>query len=207
MELGLSDRSVEPTAAEVLSHAKETLSEFKSFVKEAFPRASSIYEGAKNLYEEIRAHWARDEGLVHKGEWSADQFDQDLKQVTDQQQATWEKLLAAAKQESELVKLAYAKVKEAEKTVLHARGEGSHVAWMGLPTSDQQEVRKVYNHQLREQFHDAKMEMDSLIGFPDGVLQKVDMILKRANKETEHLSQQLHKHPRGGILSHIPFIK
>ena len=197
----------EPGPEEVLPMARTALRDFKDFVKEEYPKASSLYEGAKNLYDEIRAHWTRDKNLVHKGEWSPDQFDQDLKQVAEQQKETWNQLLEAVKLETARVKTVYEKVEAAEKLVLHARGEGPHVAWMGIGTKEQDEIRKVYSHELRQKFHDAKMEMNALIGYPDGLLVKVEMCLQQANKETEHLSGKLHKHPRGGLMAQVPFIK
>ena len=185
---------------EVIRDARQELQGFKNFMKNEYPKASSLYESAKNLYEEIQAHWTHGKHMVHKGEWAVAQFDQDMNNLASHQKMTWDKLSEAAIEQEKLVRDEYRKVQDLEAKVIHERGEGSHVAWMGLPTKEQQIVRKVYSHELRHNFSDAKREVESLIGFPDGILTKILTLRRRANEETAKLSQKLTGHPRGSFL-------
>ena len=203
MSEGVIEPSVEPNVDEVLANADKALAEFQAFATQEYPKASSLYEGAKNLYEEIKVYWIHDKAMVNRDDWTGDQFDADMKRLAERQTAVWNQLLAAAKVEKERVMEAYGKVQAAEKQVLHLRGEGSHVAWMGLPTQEQSRVRKAYHHKLRANFEQAKNEKDMLVGYPEGLLIKVEGLLQRANKETAHLSEKMHKHVPGGFLARV----
>ena len=193
------DEAEEADRIEVIRDAHQELKDFKDFMNREYPQASSLYESAKNLYEEIKAHWTHGKHMVHKGEWTVAQFDQDMSDLARHQRTTWDKLVEAASEEERLTREAYRKVQDIEAKVIHERGEGTHVAWMGLPTKEQHIVRIVYSHQLRHNFADAKRETETMIGFPEGILTKIPMLRSRANQETAKLSQNLREHPRGSF--------
>lgn len=175
---------------ETVEEMNKVLTEFKQFILDEYPKASSLYEGAKNLFEEIKAHWCHDKKV--RG-MTSDQFDQDMERLFQKQTDVWDRLLLAAHEETEKVKEAYEKVVEASQAVRHARGEGLCVACLGFPTPEQCQVRQMWHQQLRFHFDEATREKDALLAYPDGLLTQVGLIRNRALQETAKLSDQWHR--------------
>lgn len=177
----------------VLEDAARVLHNYKKLVEKEYPNISSVYEGAKDLWEQVKLHWTKGKQQVLKGGWSADDFDADMLDLFKRQEVLWERLLDAAAELLVKVETSYEKVQLIETSVKHERGEGVHVAWMGLPTKEQDLIRKEYHHKLRFSFKEAATEHDNLCGYPDGLLTRVRLLRERADRETSDLHVWLKK--------------
>jgi len=168
------------------------LNEFKNFTLDEYPKASALCSCSVHLFEEARDHLTQDQNLVYSGEWSAVQFDRDMELVMEHQRNRWGELLLAAQNEIIKVQKAYVRVKEAEKNVIRHFAD-YQTTWMGLPTGNHLDPNKIYANPLLELFLEAKQDMESLIGYPDGVLTKVSLIRQRIAKEIPETSRRMHR--------------
>lgn len=148
----LSERS------SALEDAEETLATFKAFMKQTYPKASGLYETAKNLWQDIY-------NLRHKKE-SQDK----IADVFKQQSEIWDRLEEDSDELKKSVDKAYAKVTIADERVKKAQGVYPSVAALGFRTPEQKSVKHVYAKKLKYAFHDAKNEYSLLCSYPDGMV-------------------------------------
>jgi hypothetical protein len=175
----------------VLDDADRVLCDFKTLIEEEYPNVSSVYEGAKNLWEQDKYHWTQGKKRVLKGDWNADDFDADMLDLFQRQEVIWDRLMGAGAELLIKIETSFEKVLRAEAAVKHERGEGANIGWMALPTAEQELIRKTYYHNLRFNFKDAKVEHDNLCGYPDGLLTRMRLLHERADKETAELHDGL----------------
>ena len=155
---------------EVLAEADGVLQEFKTFMEQTFPNASSLYEGAKILFDEVhqkRLHHEKDEVVVA---------------VFERQREKWSTLLEGAQKIRDEINEKYKEVTSLEDRVKKARGTGPSLAVLGFPTPSQQMARYVYDKQLKYAFHDAQSEVAMMTGYPDGMLIQIRLLHDHAAK-------------------------
>ena len=129
---------------EVLEEADGILQEFKSFMQQAFPKASSLYENAKWLWQDI--HDLRTKRAT----------DAEVDELFQKQRETWTKLQTEAAEMQESIQTEYVKVSTVEERIKKARGSGPSLAALGFPTPQQKAARYVYNKKFKYAFHDGK---------------------------------------------------
>jgi len=144
--------------AEVVRAAEKALADFKVSFEAIYEQSTSLFRTAKALHQKIHDVLTEGKIRVDRGETKVQDLDGWLKRLLDPEKSKWERLLG---EEENLLKMAndvYQPVTEAEAAVIHARGEGSNVAWMGIPTEEQAAVRKAYHLKLSKDFAEAKSE-------------------------------------------------
>ena len=154
----------------VTDEADEVLKDFQKFMKLSYTKATALYERAKWLWQEVhdlRVSKAADMQVVALLEHQAD---------------TWTRLQNDSAQLRQSVDKEFAKVVDVEERLKKARGVYPNVAALGFPTPEQRLARHVYARQYKYAFHDAKDEYAKMVGFPDGVLNKIEQVHRYALK-------------------------
>lgn len=194
-EFKVTERSID--TEQVLEDADQALCDFKRLIEHEYNHASSLYEGAKNLYEQLHGDLMGDKQRVLRGEWTVDDMDEAIHKLLSKQGTVWDKLKLAGEEIRAKLDAAYSKVKAAEEAVKCARGEGCHVAWLNMPTTVQAKVRRVYARKLKQNFADAKSEYASMCAFPDGMLTQIELLRQRALSDATDMMEKLHKRNPG----------
>jgi hypothetical protein len=170
----------------VVDEADEALKKFQEMMSDAYTDCSSLQEAAKDLYKEVFHNINGGKLKVYQGTLALDQFDRDLTALLGKQQPKWDQLKAKeAIMRTRLQKM-YEPIHAAELHVRDAKGDGKS-------NEPQKELAKVYSHRLKRNFHDAKVEYDELMGFPDGLLTQIDLLHKRAETESREIIEKLRK--------------
>jgi len=188
---------------EVLDQADRTLSQFKASFEEAFEVSNTLFRSAKTMYEHVREVLDQGKLRVVKGEWTVEQLDEHMKGLLQRQAEGWTKLINGAEKEKKKVNEIFQPVKDAELAVKHARGEGANVAWLGYLTEDQAKVRKAYHEKLVKNFADAKVEYQSVCGYPDGLLVRIPQLKHGVETEVATIIEKLSRRVEG-FGKHLP---
>lgn len=182
---------------ELCKEARKLLEDFSCEMRtgKTYTDCSSLYEGAKNLYEEVHFHLTAGKVKVMNKEWTVDELDENLMDVMKKHEPVWERLLLAEKELRAKIDDDYKKVTEMEEKLKHARGYDDknhhHTAWMFLPTLEQNAIRKTYHCKLKPEFESAKMDHELLCGYPDGYLTQISLLRKRATMEAADKIEKL----------------
>ena len=158
---------------EIIDEANVVLREFERFMEETYPKASSLYEGAKWHWQDV--HDLRTKKAA----------DSEVAALFEKQTEKWNKLEAEAADLQKLIHAKYANVTSAEERIKKARGSGPSRAVLGFPTPDQKVARYVYDRKFKYKFHDAKSEVSMLCDYPEGMLVQVRLLRAATEKLAE----------------------
>mmetsp|Transcript_22847 Transcript_22847/g.43467 ORF Transcript_22847/g.43467 Transcript_22847/m.43467 type:complete len:371 (+) Transcript_22847:424-1536(+) len=169
---------------EVIDEANDVLQGFKNFMSETYPKACSLYEDSKWLWQEVHDLHSK------HGDQS------EVVALFEKQTEKWDVLKTSAAELRELIQGEFAKVKSVEDRVKKARGTGPNVAAFGFPTQAQKVARVVYAKKLKYSFQDARDEVAMMCNFPDGMLVQIRSLHKYAEKMAapEHHEPEV-RHP------------
>jgi hypothetical protein len=155
---------------EVVHDAEIELESFKVTMENAFPRAITLYEGAKWKWQDV--HDLRNKKASKE----------ELATMMEDQKVTWDKLEEDAKALRLQLDEAFAGVTIMHDQVKKARGVYPSVAALGFATPAQAKARNVYAKKLKYAFQDAKKEYFLLCGFPHGKLTQVRLLRQATEK-------------------------
>jgi hypothetical protein len=163
-----------------IAEAEKELQEFKALARGMDKEATDLVKAAKDLVREVAYQREHGKEQVEKGAWSKEEFDQSLKNLTKKQEQPWENLKAKADALAQKVGGPYKMVTYVKEHVLRARGDGVNTGVFGTLSSDQKEVRRVYDNKLKFSFDEAAALYAGLVSYPDGLLTQVHLLQKRA---------------------------
>ena len=149
---------------ELVDEAEQVLQDFKNFMKESYTKASSLYERAKWLWQDV--HDLR----VKKAP------DLEIAIILEHQAPTWKRLADDSATLRQSVDKEFAKVESIEDRVKNARGVYPNVAAFGFPTPEQRLARHLFARKYKYAFHDAKDEYAAMCGYPEGLLNKIHQV-------------------------------
>ena len=163
-------RSTSSEHLEVIDEANDVLEGFKNFMTETYPKANSLYESSKWLWEYVHDLHSKHVDLAQ------------VHALFERQTEKWDKLKASASELKELIQAEFAKVKSVEDRVKKARGTYPNVAALTFPTPAQKVARVVYAKKLKYSFQDARDEVAMMCNFPDGMLVQIRILHEFAEK-------------------------
>ena len=143
-------------------------------MEETYPEASSLYETAKWLWQDVHDLRAKQQA-----------GDAQVAALYKQQAEKWTKLEIDAAEMQDLITNKYASVAGAEEHIKKARGSGASRAVFGFPTPDQKGSRYVFDKKFKYKFHDAKSEISMICDFPDGMLTQIRLLHKATQTMAE----------------------
>ena len=162
---------------EMIDETDAILQGFKTSMEETYPKASSVYEAAKWLYQQVYDLRSKDQ---------ANNNDAQVAALYQSQAEKWSQLEADAAELQAVIKNKYGTVESAETRIKKARGSsGPSRAALGFPTPNQKLARYVFDKKFKYKFHDAKSEISMMCDFPDGMLVQVRLLHKNTEKMAE----------------------
>ena len=81
---------------DVLDEAQKALRAWKEVFDKELPNAKDAHYYAEELYVEDKQFWDHGKQKVNRGEWTTDQFDDELQKLKKKQEPVWDKLMKQA---------------------------------------------------------------------------------------------------------------
>lgn len=78
---------------DVLDEAQKALRAWKEVFDKELPSAKDVHYYAEELYVEDKDFWDHGKHKVNHGEWTTDQFDDELQKLKKKQEPVWDKLM------------------------------------------------------------------------------------------------------------------
>jgi hypothetical protein len=207
----------QPTSPTTVRHlAEEAIAAWKTVVKNEKYNAEDLYYWAEELWCEEKHAWANGKRKVLRGQWTCDQFDEEMEKLNAKQKPVWDILLQKeaelrAKYEAphQAVVATNERIKEClqvdpvSKKYLHPAGKVFGKIKIEHP--DQHDLHHAYHCKLQRQFEDAEEEYQTLCGYPSGLLTEVKLFREHLIKENAQLADYLHK-KKGVVHSVAPTV-
>lgn len=183
----------EAPQANVLHEAHEVLRAWKKVYEVEQPKAKDTHYYAEELYCEDQKFWDQGKRKVNQGEWTVETFDEELQKLKAKQQPVWDKLMKQVDEISANLEKPAEDVKAASEKVKASIGPHPIKKLVGeAPTPQEAEVRKEYHWKLQREFKDAKAQYQEIVGFPEGLLERVKLFRINVVREDINITEYLH---------------
>ena len=180
---------------DLLNESHKVLHVWKDLYKVEKDNADDAYYYAKQLWCEDKAKWAEGKRKVLRGEWTVEQFDQEMEKLKKRQKPVWDILINQVGQIREKLEGPHKDFHSAHERVKESLGPHPLMKLFGKEIDHSEEhvnLRHEYQNKLKQQFNDAETEFQLLCGWPEGTLTKVKLFRDTYLKENAKVIELVH---------------
>lgn len=195
----------------VLQEAHRVLRAWKQVYDEQLPKAEDAHYYAEELFCEDQKFWDQGKHKVRRGEWTVEQFDEELQALKKKQDPVWDILLKQVAEISTALEQPAKDVNSSSEKVIASIGPHpfNKILRKATPTPEEQEVRHEYHWKLQQEFKDAKAQYQKICGYPEGLLSRVKLFRINVVREDINIAEALHdkeKNKGKNIFKNLPLV-
>jgi hypothetical protein len=201
---------LEAPQSDVLKEAHDVLCAWHELYKVEQPKADDTFYYAEELWVEDEKFWDHGKHKVTRGEWTVEQFDEELEKLRKKQQPVWDKLLKQADEIAAILEKPAADVNASAEKVKASIGPHPLQKYVGrpAPTKQEAEVRHEYHWKLHQEFEDAKAQYQEICGYPEGLLSRVKLFRINVVREDISITEYIHSDKKtvGKLFKNLPLL-
>jgi hypothetical protein len=179
---------------DVLDEAHKALCAWKEVFDKELPIAKDVYYYAEELYVEDKDFWDHGKHKVNRGEWTTNQFDDELQKLKKKQEPVWDRLMKQVSVIEAKLETPIEVVKASDEAVKASIGPLPIKKMIGGkgPTEQEARVRHEYHWKLQQEFKDAKAQYNEICGYPEGLLEQVKLFRLNVVREDINVTEYVH---------------
>ena len=186
---------------DLLNQSHKVIHVWKDLYKVEKENADDAYYYAEQLWCEDKAKWAEGKRKVLRGEWTVEQFEQEMEKLKNRQKPVWDTLINTVGVIREKLEGPHKDIQATHDRLKESLGPHPLMKLLGKEINHSEEhvhLRHEYQNKLRRQYEDAETEFQLLCAWPEGTLTKVKLFRDTYLKENEKVIELVHN--KKGVL-------